>query len=143
MLTLFAFVLTILYTISWVGYSKYQFIERDSTVAAVKANANTIWHRYKFMNQVVFFAAVYFISGIELAISLAFLYQLAFNAAINVIVENQPVFHLGNDPIDLTMKKIFGETLAFIVLVLIVSACFATCLIFPHLLDFLNYTIAK
>lgn len=143
MITLFTILLVVLYTISWVGYSKYQFIERDSTDVTVKANANTVWHRYKFLNQVVFFGALYLIVGLELALALSLAYQLSFNSCINLIVEGQPVFHLGSDPIDATLKKIFGETFAYIFLVLIVLAAFAACFIWPHLADVVNYKICK
>lgn len=143
MLTVFAVILTILYTASWLGYSKYQFLERDSSDQQVKLGANKKWHSYKFLNQVVFFAAIYLTVGLEFALALTLTYQLAFNSGINVIVEGQPVFHLGNDPIDRVLKSIFGERLAYIILALVVAASLAACYFWPHLLDSLNYNVCK
>lgn len=132
-------VLTLLYAITWAGYSKFQFIERDSTDATVKADASKKWHKWKFYNQIVFFAAIYLTIGIELSIAFAVLYQLVFNSLISAWVEGLPVYHLGSNPIDAKLKEWFGEKKAYFVLIAVVATMFVACAVWPHALDFLNY----
>jgi hypothetical protein len=111
-----AFLVTALYTISWVGYSKYQFLERDSQDPQVKTDANKKWHRWEFVNHVAFLLMIALYAGIGAAIVLTFGYQIGFNTLLNVYVLKQPYYHLGDNDIDGWMKKTFGEKKAYFVL---------------------------
>lgn len=133
-----AAILTLFFIISWVGYSKYQFLERDSSDAAIKISANKSWHKFKFLNQVVFFVAAALLSSIEFGIALALTYQLVFDSAINVIVEKQPIYHLGTDTIDATLKKVFREKGAYVFLCVIVILAYVVCFVWPNALDFIK-----
>lgn len=115
--TLLAILVTLIYTISWIGYSKYQFLERDATDPNIKKGANIRWHRWEFVNHVSFLGLIALYAGLPTAIVLTFGYQLTFNTLLNIYVLKTPYYHLGDTGIDGWMKKKFGEKLAYYLLV--------------------------
>lgn len=118
MTTLLAVLVMIVYTISWVGYSKYQFIERDSLDPAIKKDANIKWHRWEFVNHVSFLGLIALYAGFWTAVMLTFGYQLMFNTLINVYaLKGVKYYHLGDTGIDGWMKKKFGEKKAYYILI--------------------------
>lgn len=95
------YLLTILYTLSDVMYSKYQFI--DGRTGA--------WHAWRLVRVIVFFAALlcyqYFPFQWEDIIVCGVINAALFDIGINVIALQMPVFYVGNTSgLDITFKKV-------------------------------------
>lgn len=133
----FGLIATVVFIYSWVGYSKYQFIERDSADATVKLGANKTWHKYKFTNQVAFFAVLGFLIGLGNAFICALVYQLGFNTFFNLRVTNQPYYHLGSvNTIDVFLKSKLGEKTAYLIQVAAILGLIVIRFVFPHIFNF-------
>lgn len=134
---LFGLFATVVFIYSWVGYSKYQFIERDATDATVKLGANKTWHKYKFTNQVAFFAVLGLYIGIGNAFICALVYQLGFNTFFNLQVTKVPYYHLGEvNTIDVWLKSKFGEKTAYLVQVAGIIGLIIIRFVFPYIFNY-------
>lgn len=98
MTTLFTILLTATYLMSWVMYTKFQLLEKASVMFhnfddAKKANSQ--WHIYKGINQLAVYGLVWIIGGFKLALVVATMYWVLFDAMCNVIVLGKDVFYVG------------------------------------------------
>lgn len=99
---------TLMYVISWVFYSKYQFIERDySPKLDISKSASKKWHFWKGVNQIAFFGIIFSSTTLLLTVLLGIWYWVLFDILINVIALNKEAFYVGETSfIDKTIKKI-------------------------------------
>jgi hypothetical protein len=108
--------------ISWVFYSKYQFIERDTRTL----EANRKWHFWGAVNRASVLAILWSHTGFVVATICGLLYFVLFDALINLWALKRPISYIGKTArMDIIAGKIFQSGWWYLVFKLALIAVFA------------------
>jgi hypothetical protein len=95
----------VVYTASWIFYSKYQFAELYAVNSVESNEANKMWHLWKAVNQVSFLALGFIYEGWKLGLLSLVLYWIVFDIGVNVIALKQKWNYVGRTS---AIDKFFG-----------------------------------
>lgn len=108
------------YTLSWIYYSKYQFIERDSSFPVDRSKASRLWHIWKGVNQISFLSLIALFADYKFAVFCASIYWVLFDIGVNIVALNRPWNYYGKTSF---IDRMLGKHMIWIkVLVLSVSS---------------------
>lgn len=88
-------IITSIYTLSWIKFQKYQFLERDYNIVARHKEYSQLWHKWKAVNQGIFFFVMLILCGLKLTLVNVIFYWIIFDGFLNISVLNKPFFYVG------------------------------------------------
>jgi len=86
---------TFLYTLSWVKFQKYQFLERSYDIVAQHHEYSQKWHWFKGLNQFVFFYLLSVKFGYLIGFVDIIFYWILFDGWLNKSVLKRNFFYVG------------------------------------------------
>jgi len=100
-------IITVLYTLSWVKFQKYQFLERDYSKVAKHPEYSKGWHFWKGVNQLIFFSIMFFLVGARIATMDLIIYWILFDGLMNKTILKREFFYIGTTAqTDISFRKI-------------------------------------
>lgn len=92
---LISLLITSIYTLSWVKFQKYQFLERDYNIVAKHKEYSKKWHTWKAVNQGIFFFVMFLVFGYSITLTNMIFYWIIFDGFLNITVLKKPFFYVG------------------------------------------------
>lgn len=83
------------YTVSWVKFQKYQFLERDYSKVANHPEYSKGWHFWKGVNQLIFFSIMFFLVGPRIAAMDLIIYWIMFDGLFSKTILKREFFYIG------------------------------------------------
>jgi hypothetical protein len=100
-------IVTLTYTISWVKFQQFQFLERDYSKVAKHPEYSKGWHFWKAVNQLLFFSIMFFLVGPRIAAMDMIIYWILFDGIFNKTVLKREFFYIGTTAqTDISFRKL-------------------------------------